>query len=86
MDGVSPVADERIADVQLDEDYLTLELADGRLITTPLSWYPVLEAATPEQRANWQISEGGFGLHWAGLDLGVSTDDLLRGIPPPTPE
>ena len=39
--------------------------------------------ATPAQRANWQISGAGFGIHWPGIDEDLSSEGLLRGAPAP---
>ena len=41
---------------------------DGRTITVPLVWYPRLLNATPEQRAKWEVSGGGYGIHWEEID------------------
>lgn len=76
-------ADERVRDVAFLEDSFTVELMDGRAITTPLAWFPRLLHATPEQRANWQISGGGYGIHWPDVDEDLSTEGLLRGAPAP---
>lgn len=74
-------ADIRVRDVHVDADRLTVDLMDGRSITVPLAWYPRLLAATPGQRANWQIAGGGYGIHWPDVDEDLSTDGLLRGAP-----
>lgn len=76
-------ADERVADVELTEDMLTVQLMDGRRISVPLVWYPRLLNATEEQRKNWQISGGGYGIHWEDVDEDLSTEGLLRGAPAP---
>lgn len=76
-------ADERVADVEFTEDMLTVQLMDGRRISVPLVWYPRLLNATEEQRKNWQISGGGYGLHWEDVDEDLSTEGLLRGAPAP---
>ena len=76
-------ADERVKDVHLSEDDLSVSLMDGRTITVPLVWYPKLLAATPEQRNNWQICGGGYGIHWPEIDEDLSTEGLLRGVPAP---
>ncbi|MEM6655601.1 MAG: DUF2442 domain-containing protein [Planctomycetota bacterium] len=34
--------------------------------------------ATAEQRANWQIAGGGYGIHWPEIDEDLSTAGLLR--------
>jgi len=78
-----PRAGERIIDVQVDEHSLSAHLADGRVITVPLAWYPRLLDATAEQRANWQIAGGGFGIHWPEIDEDLSAEGLLRGAPGP---
>lgn len=74
---------ERVKDVRLSEDTLRVDLLDGRTITVPLAWYPRLLHATPEQRADWRVCGGGYGLHWPDLDEDLSTEGLLRGAPAP---
>jgi hypothetical protein len=74
---------EKIVNAKSTEDELKVELLDGRTITVPLAWYPRLLHATPEQRANWKIAGGGFGLHWPDLDEDLSSEGLLRGSPAP---
>jgi Protein of unknown function (DUF2442) len=77
-------ADERVAKVRFTEDdKLTVDLKDGRTITVPLAWYPRLLRATPEQRDQWQVAGGGYGIHWPDLDEDLSTEGLLRGAPAP---
>ena len=76
-------ADERVADLDITEDTLSVRLMDGRTISVPLVWYPRLLNATEEQRNNWQISGGGYGIHWPDVDEDLSTEGLLRGAPAP---
>ena len=76
---------ERVKDVRLTEDLLVVDLLDGRTISVPLAWYPRLLAATAEQRANWRVAGGGFGIHWPDVDEDLSTEGLLRGAPAPRP-
>lgn len=83
MDTSEPRAGESVKDVRLTEDTLTVDLLDGRTISVPLAWYPRLLHATSEQRDNWQVSGGGFGIHWPDLDEDLSTQGLLRGAPAP---
>lgn len=79
-------ADERITDVKLTEDLLSVSLMDGRTISVPLAWYPRLLGGTPEQRKNWKIAGGGYGIHWPDLDEDLSAEGLLRGAPAPRPK
>ena len=74
---------EKIVNVEVSEDELKAELLDGRTITVPLVWYPRLLHAEPQQRANWQISGGGYGIHWPDVDEDLSSEGLLRGAPAP---
>lgn len=76
-------ADERVADVSFTEDSLSVALRDGRKISVPLTWYPKLLRATSEQRSNWKLAGGGYGIHWPDLDEDLSTEGLLRGAPAP---
>jgi hypothetical protein len=76
-------ADERVADVRVTEDELSVRLWDGRTISVPLAWYPRLLNATEAQRKNWRIIGGGYGIHWEDIDEDLSTKGLLRGAPAP---
>jgi Protein of unknown function (DUF2442) len=74
---------ERVRGVRLTEDDLIVDLLDGRTLSVPLAWYTRLLSATPEQRANWHLAGGGFGIHWPDVDEDLSTAGLLRGAPAP---
>jgi hypothetical protein len=74
---------ERVRDVVVSGDALRVDLADGRAIIAPLSWFPRLQGATPGQRKNWKTSGGGYGIHWPEIDEDISTEGLLRGAPAP---
>lgn len=63
--------------VHLDSDSLWVHLDDGRVISVPLAWFPRLLNATPEQRAQFEISPR--GIHWEALDEDISVDGLLAG-------
>ncbi len=78
-----PNPGERVRDVRLTDDSLTVDLLDGRTIMVPLVWFPRLLHATPAQRAKWQPCAGGYGIHWLELDEDLSTEGLLRGAPVP---
>lgn len=75
------LADERVADVSIGDDELSVRLMDGRTISVPLAWYPRLLHASPAQRKNWQVAGGGYGIHWPEIDEDLSTEGLLRGAP-----
>ncbi len=74
-------ADERVSQVKVSEQALTVTLKDGRTIAVPLTWYPKLLNASPKQRKNWRIAGDGYGIHWPEIDEDLSTEGLLRGAP-----
>lgn len=74
---------ERVRNVRFSEDSILVDLEDGRVISAPLVFYPRLLAASPHQLENWEISAGGYGIHWPDLDEDLSTEGLLRGAPAP---
>ena len=67
--------------VEVTEDTLTAELADGRSISVPLAWHPRLAHAALDERRNWQLIGGGQGVHWPDLDEDISVEGLLVGRP-----
>ena len=67
--------------VTLTEDTLTVELSDGRALSTPLVWFPRLVHASPAERNNWRLIGKGHGIHWEDLDEDISIEGLLAGKP-----
>lgn len=64
-------------DVRFSEGMLCVELADGRVISVPLAWFPKLEDASDAQRADWRLVGDGVGVHWVALDEDISVAGLL---------
>jgi hypothetical protein len=71
--------------VQCDETMLHVSLSDGRIMSVPLVWFPRLLAATPEQRAQWELLGPGTGISWPELDEDLSVVALLRPKASPAP-
>ena len=71
--------------VFFQDDYLWVELRDGRMLGVPLAYFPRLLGATPEQRDQYEICGGGTGLHWDQLDEDISVKWLLLGSGDRTP-
>jgi hypothetical protein len=67
--------------VEVYEDTLSVELADGRTIAAPLAWYPRLAHASAEELKSWRLIGGGRGIHWPDLDEDISVANLLAGQP-----
>ena len=75
------VEDARPVAAKCDDHHLTVTLADGRLLLTPLWWYPRLLAATAEQRSQIELSP--LGIHWPEIDEDISIASMLRGAKAP---
>ena len=80
---MNTLADERVKDVRIDRDRLSVDLMDGRTIIVPLAWYPRLYNATTKEQQNWRVCGGGYGIEWEDIDEHLSVEGLLRGAPAP---
>ena len=74
-----PIATVRITRVDVTDDMLSVDLEDGRTIAVPIGWYPRVAYGTPSERANFQVSGAGHGIHWPDLDEDIGVDGLLLG-------
>jgi hypothetical protein len=54
----------RVQGVRFDEEYLHIDLADGRQFSVPLCWIPTLYNAKSEEREKVQISRDRTMLIW----------------------
>ena len=73
----------RATEVSTTETELLVRLADGRTIIVPLTWYPRLFNATPEQRAQYELLGDGEYIHWPQVDEDLTVRGLLRGTRAP---
>ncbi len=69
----------KIVRVLIGEEKLFVDLEDGRTISVPLGWYPRLAYGSQPERANFQISGAGYGIHWPDLDEDLGVEGLLLG-------
>jgi hypothetical protein len=67
--------------VEITDECLTVSLKDGRVISTPLIWYPRLHKASPADRAVWEWHGDGIGICWPLLDEDLSIKGMLEGNP-----
>lgn len=71
MPGITPV------NVWFMINTMWVKLADGRVLVVPLSWYPRLKEASPEQREEFELSAA--GIHWPGINEDLSIAGILAG-------
>lgn len=65
--------------VSFDDAAMHVTLTDGRILSVPLIWFPLLHAASPAQRNQYEIGAGGRSLHWEAIDEDLSVSQLLAG-------
>jgi hypothetical protein len=63
--------------VHFDDRYLHVELKDGRIISTPMSWYKTLQNSSLLQLKNYRFICKGTGIEWADLDYHLSVESML---------
>lgn len=69
----------RAQKVWFDTENMWILFTDGRQLSVPLIYFPRLKQASSAQRAKYEISGGGTGLHWDELDEDISVPNLLVG-------
>lgn len=67
--------------VHFDDQYLHVELEDGRVILTPMTWYTQLQHASFAQLKNYQLICHGTGIEWIELDYHLSVESMLLAQP-----
>ena len=76
----APCEEDRPIAVKVSNGMLEVTLRDGRIISTPLEWYPTLAGAEPAELANVEL--GIAGVHWPDLDEDLSVRGMLEGNRP----
>ncbi len=65
--------------VTVVDEKLTVDLADGRSLIVPLSWYPRLVHGSPAERQHWQLLGDGYAIEWPDLDEHIGIEGWLAG-------
>jgi hypothetical protein len=68
----------RCKSVTLDTHYLHVELDDGRIISTPLDWYPALLSATERQKMNFKLIAKKTMIEWPDFDLHLDIEEMFQ--------
>ncbi|MEQ8224782.1 MAG: DUF2442 domain-containing protein [Candidatus Eremiobacterota bacterium] len=66
-----------INEVWFVEDMLHVRLLDGREVSVPVEWFPLLSKAKDKERNNWRLIGNGIGIHWEDPDEDISLAGLL---------
>ena len=65
-------------EVNFDEEYLHVKLADNRIISTPLDWYEPLKKATISQLKDYKLICMDTGIEWESLDYHLNIESMLE--------
>ena len=68
-----------ISEAAVTDEELALDLADGRSIRVPLSWYPRLFFASTVERQHFFLLGDGYAIEWPDLDEHIGIEGLLAG-------
>jgi Protein of unknown function (DUF2442) len=71
------IEDSKPVAAECDATHLHVTLADGRVVQTPLWWYPRLMKASVQARQNVEFMP--MGIHWPDIDEDLSIAGMLRG-------
>lgn len=69
----------RASKIWFDENNMWVLFTDGRQLSVPLTYFPSLFNANKEERENFKLSGGGYGIHWDDLDEDIHVHSLLAG-------
>ena len=80
MSNIPFVNDDRCAPqaVRLSDSHIYIDMADGRILGLPLSYFPWLQVASDAQRVNYQLNF--FTVDWEEFDEGIDMVAMLTGL------
>lgn len=67
-------SDSRVESVSVDNDFIHVELRDGRRLSVPLAWIPPVRDATPEARNAFVVNDAGTAIVWDPDTSGINDD------------
>ncbi len=63
-----------IRSVRFDDEYMHVELADGRAMSVPLRWIPTLYHASPEARQKYELNSSRTMIIWDPDKCGINDE------------
>jgi hypothetical protein len=66
--------------VWFQDKKIFIELNDGRVVGSPIDWYPNLKKGTLEQMKNYELWEDGKWIHWEDLNEDLSAEGFLNFV------
>jgi len=72
--------------VRFDDNYMHLELTDGRVLSVPLWWNPTLHNAEPEEREMYEISPDRKMIIWDPDKCSINDEVRIEDYITPHPQ
>jgi hypothetical protein len=69
----------KIDHLHVTDHALNVYLKDGRMLSSPLAWFPRLLHGTPAERNHYELSGEDDVIHWPDLDEDIDLAHLLTG-------
>lgn len=64
--------------LRFDSENMYVNLKDGRILIVPLTRFPRLLGATPEQRVAFELDAIGEDIHWEAIDEDICVANLIK--------
>ena len=66
-----------ITSIKVRDDKITATISDGRIVSIPVAWFTRMANANQDQLEKFEISPGGYGVHWPELDEDISIKSFV---------
>jgi len=64
--------------LKISQTELVANISDGRTISIPISWFDCLANAPMEKLNRFELSPGGYGIHFPELDEDISIKAFIE--------
>ena len=65
-------------EVHFDDEYLHVQLEDGRIISTPMEWYEPLKKASISDLKYYKLICMNSGIEWESLNYHLNIESMLE--------
>jgi hypothetical protein len=71
-----------IESVSFEPENLRVHLTDGRVLSVPLDWFPLLQTSSQLDKERFQIHDDGSSILWKEIGQQITLRELLMGADP----
>ena len=70
----------RIVEIEFSRHHLQAVLNDGRILSTPMEWYPTLQKLSSVSLHRCKVIARGRGVEWPEIDYHLSLEGMISGV------